>query len=142
MGGKYPGDGWQCRCPNYRFALEQGTGAAKNQINAGGGLISGNAMKGIQDYTQNYATGSINDAAKNYYLGQGSVANNIFGTINAGLGGTGLSTTAGTNSANNISNLLSAIGNSQAQSTMAQSNAFTSGLNNIGNYAMLYALKK
>lgn len=128
--------------PNYRFTLEQGTGAMRSGLNAAGGLVSGNAMKGIEDYTQNLATGAINDASKNYYLGQQSVGGNLFNLAGIGTTGAGLSTTAGTNASNNISSLLSALGNSQATSTMAQSNAYTSGLNNISNLAMLYGMKK
>lgn len=128
--------------PNYRFTLEQGTGAANRAFNASGGLVSGNTLQGLQDYTQNYATGAINDAAKNYYLGQQNVAGNLFNTANVGLGGAGLSSTAGTNTSNSISSLLSSIGNAQAQSTMGQANAYGSGFNNISNYAMLYAMKK
>lgn len=127
--------------PNYRFTMEQGTGAMRSGLNAAGGLVSGNAMKGIEDYTQNLATGSINDAMKNYYLGQQSVGGNLFNISNIGLGGQGLTSSAGMNTTNNISSLLSSMGNSQAAATMGASNAYTGGLNNLGGYAMLYGMK-
>lgn len=127
--------------PNYRFALEQGTGAMRSGLNAAGGLVGGNAMKGIEDYTQNLATGSINDAMKNYYIGQQAVSGNLSNIANIGLGGQGLTSTAGMNTSNNISSLLSSMGNAQASATMGAANAYTSGLNNLGGYAMLYGMK-
>jgi hypothetical protein len=42
--------------PGYQFRLAQGQKAYENQLNRGGGLISGNAMQGMQDYTQGQAS--------------------------------------------------------------------------------------
>ena len=42
--------------PGYAFRLQQGQEAANRMANVGGGLMGGNAMKGLQDYTQGLAS--------------------------------------------------------------------------------------
>lgn len=127
--------------PNYGFQLEQGLNQARSGLNAAGGLVGGNAMRGLQEYAQGFAGNAFSDAVKNYYLGQQSVGGNLTNLANIGLGGQGQSVSAGTSTAGNISNLLSSIGNAQAQGIMGSANAWSSGLNNLSNYAMLYAMK-
>ena len=127
--------------PNYGFQLEQGRNQAQNQLNAAGGLVGGNAMRGLQEFTQNFAGNAYQDAVKNYYLGQQTTAGNLTNLANIGLGGQGQAMSAGTNTANNISNLLSAQGNAQAQGIMGSANAWSGALGNLSNYAMLYGMK-
>ena len=43
--------------PNYKFQLDQGLGAVNNQSSVTGGLVGGNALKGINDYAQGAAGG-------------------------------------------------------------------------------------
>jgi GNAT superfamily N-acetyltransferase len=50
--------------PNYQFQLDQGLGAIKNAGNLQTGLISGNTLKGINDYAQNYAGGAYQQASR------------------------------------------------------------------------------
>ena len=128
--------------PNYQFGLQQGLGQTRSAANAGGGLIGGNALQGLQQFAQGYAGNAFQDAVKNYYLGQSTIGGNLTNLANIGLGGQGQSVQAGTNMATNTSNLLSSIGNAQASATMGAANAWNNALGNVGNYAMLYALKK
>jgi hypothetical protein len=52
--------------PNYQFQLQQGQGALNAANNATGGMVGGNALKGLQDYTQNYAGNAYQNALNNY----------------------------------------------------------------------------
>jgi len=51
--------------PNYAFQLQQGQGATNAANNATGGMVGGNALKGLQDYTQNFAGNAYQNALAN-----------------------------------------------------------------------------
>lgn len=127
--------------PNYKFGLDQGMGQFKSQINAGGGLISGNAIQGGQQFAQDYAGNALQQGFNNYQANRQNVAQNVMNASNIGQGAVGITSNAGTGTASNVSNMLSSIGNAQAQATMGSANAYAGGLNTISNMAMLYAMK-
>jgi hypothetical protein len=128
--------------PNYEFGLKQGMGQFNAGINAGGGLISGNAIQGGQQFAQGFAGNSLMDAFNAYQANRSNVASNVGAATGFGLNANQIGAGAASGTASNASNLLSSIGNAQASATMAQSNAYTSQLNNLSNYAMLYGMKK
>lgn len=128
--------------PNYQFGLKQGMGQFNAQANAAGGLIGGNAIQGGQQFAQDYAGNSLMNAFNAYQANRSNVASNVGAATGFGLNANQIGAGAATGAASNASNLLSSIGNAQASATMAQSNAYTSQLNNLSNYAMLYGMKK
>ena len=128
--------------PNYQFGLTQGMGQFNSQINAGGGAVSGNAIQGGQQFAQDYAGIALQNAFSNYQTNRQNVASNIFNANNVGMNALGTVSNAGTGTASNVSNMLSSIGNAQASGTMGSANAYTSGLSNLSNYAMLYGMNK
>jgi len=127
--------------PNYKFGLDQGMGQFRSQLNAGGGLISGNAIQGGQQFAQDYAGNALQQGFNNYQANRQNVAQNVMNASNIGQGAVGITANAGTGTASNVSNMLSSIGNAQAQATMGSANAYAGGLNTISNMAMLYAMK-
>lgn len=124
--------------PNYEFGLRTGMGTLQNQINAGGGAIGGNALVAAQQYGQDYARNALGDAFNQYQTNRQNVAGNIFNAANVGQNAMNTTAAAGSGFASSNANLLSSIGNANAQATMAGSNAYTSGISNL---AMLYAMK-
>ena len=128
--------------PNYAFQLEQGQGATNAANNATGGMVGGNALKGLQDYTQNFASNAYQNAFNNYSANQ----TNIFNRLN-GIAGIGMQ--AATGAANtqlgvgtNIAQLTQGIGQAQAAGQVGQANAYAGAANNLGNYALLSSLGK
>lgn len=128
--------------PNYKFGLDQGMGQLKSQLNSLGGAVSGNAIQGGQQFAQDYAGNALQNAFANYQANRQNVAQNVMNASNIGQGAVGITANAGTGTASNVSNMLSNIGNANAQATMGSANAYAGGLNQIGNMAMLYAMKK
>jgi hypothetical protein len=126
--------------PNYEFGLRQGMGQFNAQQNAAGGLISGNAIQGGQQFAQDYAGNALQNAFNNFQTNRQNVASNVGAATGFGLNANQITSSAGTGASSNASNLLSSIGNAQAAGTMGQANAYASGLNNISNYAMLYGM--
>ena len=126
--------------PNYAFQLNQGEGANLAQSNATGGLVGGNAMKGLQDYTQGYASNAYQNAFNNYQAQR----TNIY-AANSGLAGLGANAVTGSANSQlgigtNISNITQGIGNAQAAGTIGAANAYSGGVTGVGNAGALYGL--
>ena len=123
--------------PGYQFAIEQGTGASRQNMNVGGGgsNVDRAAQKFALDYTLGTAMPQVIAQRQNIY-------NTLAGV--AGIGQTGQSQVnqAGTTAAGNIGQAAiggaTAIGAGQVGSANAYANAF----GNIGNSALMYSLLK
>lgn len=72
--------------PSYAFALDQGTRANLNAANALGGRVGGNALQGLQNYTQGLATTNYQNAFNNYQAQRQNIYNTLAGI--AGIGQT------------------------------------------------------
>lgn len=123
--------------PNYQFQLDQGLGAVTNASNLQNGTLSGNTLKGINDYAQNFAGGAYQQAFNNYSQNQSNIYNRLSNL--AGLGGQAAQTnaTAGTALAGNAGSALSNAGAAQAAGTVGLANNLSSGLTNAASW---YAL--
>jgi Chaperone of endosialidase len=126
--------------PNYAFQLGQGQQANLAQANATGGLVGGNAMKGLQDYTQNYAGNAYQNAFNNYQAQRTNIYNQ-----NAGLAGIGQNAVTGSGNAQlgigtQISNITQGIANAQAAGTIGAANAYSGAIGGMGSGAALYGL--
>lgn len=122
--------------PNYGFQLEQGQGATRNLLNATGGLVGGNALKGIQDYTQNFAQNAYNDAFNKFQTQRGNIYNTLAGIAGIGQTSVGQTSNALQNYGTNVANLGVGAANAQAAGTIGAANAISGGLQNAGNMFM------
>lgn len=132
--------------PGFQFAMEQGTGAARQMMNVGGG--GSNVDRAAQKFAIDYTVGT----AMPQVLAQRS---NIYNTL-AGIAGIGQTATSGavgagqgygTNVANIGGATAGAIGqlgvagaNAMASGNIASANLMSGGLNQIGNAAFMYSL--
>lgn len=126
----------QYLAPNYAFQLQQGQGATRNALNATGGLIGGNALQGLQDYTQNFAQNAYGNAFNQFQTQRGNIYNTLAGI--AGIGQTSQQQVnqAGQNYGTNVANLGIGAANAQAAGTVGAANAISGGLQNAGNMFM------
>jgi len=155
--------------PNYDFMLQQGQMANQRAANMGGGGIGGNALTGLNKFTQDYAGNAYQNAFTNYQ----NQRQNIFGNLSklADVGQTAnnqllsASNTYGTNYGNsvnslnnaltsasnqmqtgygqygtNTANLATGLGQAQAQNAAAGANLNAGALQSIGNTALLSGL--
>jgi hypothetical protein len=132
--------------PGYQFAIEQGTGAARQNVNVGGGgsNVDRAAQKFATDYTLSTAMPQVIAQRQNIYNTLAGIAG--IGQTGAGQGisagnqfATGVGTTLG-NAAGNIGQ--AAIGGASAigAGQVGAANAYANAYGNIGNSAMMYAL--
>jgi hypothetical protein len=123
--------------PGYQFAIEQGTGAARQNMNVGGGgsNVGRAAQKFALDYTLGTAMPQVIAQRQNIY-------NTLAGV--AGIGQTGQSQVnqAGTTAAGNIGQ--AAIGGATAigAGQVGSANAYAGAFGNMGNSALMYSLLK
>jgi hypothetical protein len=116
--------------PNYEFTKQQGLGAIQNFATSTGGLIGGNTLKGIADYTTNYAQNSYQQAFQNFTANQSNIFNRLASI--AGLGQTANATTAqaagtlGTGAASTMAQAGAALGGG----TVGAANAISGATNN------------
>lgn len=129
-------DDFYKNAPGYQFRLGQGQMAATNALNLTGGL-GGNFAKGLQDYTQNFASNEWSNAF-NQYTGQQQNIFNRLSTI-AGFGNTANSTVAGAanNASNSMANSIMAGGQASAAGSVGQANAIGNGINNAASWYTL-----
>ena len=123
--------------PNYAFQLGQGQGATRNLANASGGLIGGNALTGLQDYTQNFAGNAYQNAFANFQGQRSNIYNTLAGI--AGIGQTGQTATnqLSTNYGTNMANLGTGQAAALAGGRVGAANAYSGAIQNAGN---MYAL--
>jgi hypothetical protein len=116
--------------PNWQFRLQQGQTANQNAAGVGGGLVGGNALKGLQDYTQNAAGDAYQQAFSNYTANQTNIYNRLSNLAGLGQTANQATSTAGMNAANNSGNFLTSGAAAQAAGNVGMANAASNGLSN------------
>jgi hypothetical protein len=128
--------------PNYAFQLGQGQQANLNASNATGGLVGGNALKALQDYTQGYAGTAYQQAFNNYQAQRGNIAAQNNNLTNFGLSGATGSANAQIGTATNVAALGMSAANAQAASQVAQGQTYGNLANTLGNIGYGYAMQQ
>ena len=126
--------------PNYDFMLQQGQQANQRAANVGGGALGGNALTGLNKYTQDYAGNAYQNAFTNYQNQRNNIYSNLANiagigqTANTGAG------TAGTNYGQGITNLNTSLANAQSANILGQAQVGAGGITNAANTAFLATL--
>jgi len=105
--------------------------------NAGGGMIGGNALTGLANYSQGLASQEYGNAFNRFQTQRTNIYNTLAGI--AGLGQNAYNTAAqtGTQAANTVGNTIQGLGAAQASGTVGSANALAGGLQGAGNQYML-----
>ena len=126
--------------PGYDFRLRQGQQANLQASNLTGGAVSGNALRSLQDYSQNFASGEYANAFNQFQVQRSNIYSNLNSIADMGLRGTTGQANAMIGTGTNVANVTSAAGNAQAASQIAQGNIYGSVANTAGNAAAYYAM--
>lgn len=114
--------------PGYQFGLQQGQQGLDRKAAAGGGRVSGAALKAASEYATNYATTGYNAA----YQRRQDRLNRLAALAGIGQSATGSSAAAGASSTNAISGLISGQGNAAGAAQLAQGNIWGNTANQLG----------
>jgi hypothetical protein len=129
--------------PGYAFRLQQGQMANQRAANVGGGALSGNTLRGLQDYTQGLASQEYGNAFNRFQTQRQNIYNTLAGIAGIGQAGQTATNTAGTNLANAASQLGVGAAGAQAAGLTGQTNALANTAQNvIGNYTLASLLNQ
>lgn len=157
--------------PNYAFQLQQGQMANQRAGNISGGALGGNALQGLQRYTQDYAGNAYQNAFNNFNTQRQNIFGNLSNMAQTGVTSAGQLANLGANYGSNLGSLASNYGSnlttgagqginaanqyglntaglatgigSALASNATQSGANTAGLlSNLGNTALLGSMIK
>lgn len=123
--------------PNYDFMLQQGQMANQRAANLAGGGLGGNALQGLNKFTQDYAGNAYQNAFQNYQTQRTNIYNTLAGIAGLGMQGQNAANTAMTNATNAATQL--GVGSAAAQAA-GQVGASSAIGNTIGNIANQYTL--
>jgi hypothetical protein len=120
--------------PGYQFRLSEGMRALGHKAGAGGGLVSGQSLKGLQDYAQGSASNEYTNAFNRYQAERQARLGPLQSL--AGVGQTTATTLGqvGASNAANIGNLMTGGAAAQAAGGLGQVNALTGGLGTYLSY--------
>jgi hypothetical protein len=119
--------------PGYAFRKQQGEESTNRMANTAGGLIGGNALQGLQNYSQGLASQEYGNAFNRFQTGRQNIYNTLAGIAGLGQNSTNTSATAGAQAAGQVGNTIQNLGASQAAGTVGAANAITGGIQNAGN---------
>lgn len=144
--------------PGYDWRLKQGQGQVNAAANLGGGTMSGNTLKGLQDYTQNFASNEYGNALKQYMdqyalglnshiaqsnqsfnqqqTGQTNIYNRLASLAGLGQTSLGQTTNAGVVSSGQIGSNMVNAGSAQAAGQVGVANSITGGANTLAQLQM------
>jgi len=128
--------------PGYDFRLKMGQDQAMRQANLGGGAISGNALTGLQDYTQGQASQEYGNAFNRFQTQRGNIYNTLASIAGLGQTSLGQTGTAGTQAGANIGQAISNAGSAAAAGQVGSANAISGGIQGAANQYYLSNLLK
>jgi hypothetical protein len=133
--------------PGYAFRLAEGRKALTSKARARGGLVSGQTLKGMQDYAQESASQEFQNAYNRAFTGYGTdvARENQLYNRQAAMAGVGQTATnlvnqAGQNYATSAGNLMTGGAAAEAAGRVGSANAITGGLGTYMNYSQNNAL--
>lgn len=132
-----PADFAQGIDPGYAFRLAQGQKALENQANRAGGLVGGNVLQGMQDYTQGQASQEYMNAFNRFNTGQTNIFNRLKSIADTGQGATGTTADIATRTGETMGSAAIAGAQAQAAGEIGQAKAIGNTLQGMANYATL-----
>ena len=128
--------------PGYAFRLQQGQMANQRASNLAGGLIGGNALRGMQDYTQGMASQEFGNAFNRFQTQRGNIYNTLAGIAGIGQTAQGQANTLAQNNATAQGQLGVGAAAAQAAGQIGQAAGYGGALTGAGNAFMLAQLLK
>ena len=121
--------------PNYKFMLNEGIGATRQNVNVGGG--GSNANMAATKFAEDYAGNAYQNAFNNFQTQQGNIYNRLAGVAGIGQAAQNQSNTAGTNYANAAGQLGVGAATAAGAGQVGSANAMAGIGNNFMQAAML-----
>ena len=126
--------------PSMAFRMKYGTQATERLANVGGGAISGNTLRALNEFGQNLASTEYGNAFNRFQTERGNIYNTLANIAGMGQGAVNTGVGMGTTTAQNLGTL--AVGGAQAQAAgqIGSANAISNALQGPSNYLQLASL--
>lgn len=128
--------------PSMAFRQKLGTQATERLANVGGGALSGNTMRALQEFGQNLASTEYGNAFNRFQTERGNIYNTLANIAGMGQQSVNTGVQAGQNLAAQQTGLLTGQAAAQAAGQVGAANAYGGAFGNIGNMAFLSSLMK
>lgn len=122
------------KTPGYQFRLDQGLDTVQNSAAARGGLLSGNALRSIDEYGQNFATGEYDTAYNRAVQEYMNELNKRMGFVNLGYGAAGGQAGLSQDFGQTGGEAINRIGQASANQANALGNMVWKGLDTAANF--------
>jgi len=126
--------------PSMEFRLGIGEQTTQRAANVGGGALSGNTLRALQDYSQGLASTEYSNAFNRFQTERGNIYNTLANIAGMGQGAVNTGVQAGQATAQNLGQLAVGAGQAQASGTIGQANALAGAFGGVGNAAQMYGL--
>ena len=126
--------------PSMAFRMKYGTQATERLANVGGGALSGNTMRALQEFGQGLASTEYGNAFNRFQTERGNIYNTLANIAGMGQGAVNTGVQASQNLASNLTGLTTGAGAAQAAGTVGAANAYSQALQGPSNYLQLSAL--
>lgn len=126
--------------PNYDFMLQQGQMGNQRAANMGGGAIGGNALQGLNKFTQDYAGNAYQNAFNNYQTQRNNIYNSLSGIAGMGQTANQQAIGAGTGYGQQQTALTTGLAAAQAGANVGQAQNTSNLISNLGNNLTLASL--
>jgi hypothetical protein len=123
--------------PSMEFRRRLGEQTTARMLNVGGGAISGNTLRGLEEFGQGLASTEYGNAFNRFQNQRTNIYNTLANIAGMGQNAVNTGVTAGQNFAAQQTGLITGQAAAQAAGQVGAANAYSGALGNIGNYAML-----
>lgn len=128
--------------PSMEFRRKLGEQSTARLLNVGGGAISGNTLRGLEEFGQNLASTEFGNAFNRFQTERGNIYNTLANIAGMGQGAVNTGVSAGQNLAAQTTGLMTGQAAAQAAGQVGAANAYSGALGNIGNMAFLSSMMK
>lgn len=128
--------------PSMAFRQRLGTQATERLQNVGGGALSGNTLRALNEFGQNLASTEYANAFNRFQTERGNIYNTLANIAGMGQGAVNTGVQAGQNFAGQMTGLTTGSAAAQAAGQVGAANAIAGGMGQLGNYAMLNAFMR
>jgi len=128
--------------PSMDFRRRLGEQTTARMLNVGGGAISGNTLRGLEEFGQNLASTEYGNAFNRFQNERTNIYNTLANIAGMGQQSVNTGVQAGQNFAGQQTGLLTSQAAAQAAGQVGAANAYSGALGNVGNMAFLSSLMR
>ena len=128
--------------PSMEFRRRLGTQATERLANVGGGAISGNTLRALEEFGQGLASTEYGNAFNRFQTERSNIYNTLANIAGMGQQSVNTGVQAGQNLAAQQTGLMTGQAAAQAAGQVGSANAYSNALGNLGNMAMLYGMRQ